>query len=316
MNTTQLECFMEVANVLNFSRAAERLQITQPAVSHQINTLENELGVKLFHRTSKSVRLTQEGFLFIQYAGEILKLTDVSKARMKESKEEMYQRIVIGCRNTNELRILCPALEEMRIRQPRVLPVLRLLPFDSMENLLAERNVDLMFSFQRKALNKLTYHPLARCPVVCVCAQSHPLAARESVTVEELQGAGRIAACRPPSYPSDLFAVQSLVVGGREPGQVLFCDDQEVAATLVETGYAFTVMADLPQARLPALRYIPIRGVQPLSYGAVYLPGERNPILRQLVKLMEESMERAGVGVKENKNTGPEHLELLGEDTV
>lgn len=59
MNTTQLECFMTVANFLNFSRAAEVLRITQPAVSHQINALENELGVKLFHRTSKSVRLTQ-----------------------------------------------------------------------------------------------------------------------------------------------------------------------------------------------------------------------------------------------------------------
>ena len=60
---------MEVANCLNFSRAAQRLNITQPAVSHQINTLEYELGVKLFQRTSKSVRLTQEGYLFIQYAG-------------------------------------------------------------------------------------------------------------------------------------------------------------------------------------------------------------------------------------------------------
>ena len=44
MNTTQLECFLAVANYLNFSRAAEDLRITQPAVSHQINTLEDELG--------------------------------------------------------------------------------------------------------------------------------------------------------------------------------------------------------------------------------------------------------------------------------
>ena len=73
MNTTQLECFMEVANFLNFSRAAEHLRITQPAVSHQITALEDELGVKLFQRTSKSVRLTKEGYLFTQYAGEILK---------------------------------------------------------------------------------------------------------------------------------------------------------------------------------------------------------------------------------------------------
>ena len=66
MNTTQLECFMTVANFLNFSRAAEVLRITQPAVSHQINTLEDELGVKLFHRNSKSVRLTREGYLFVK----------------------------------------------------------------------------------------------------------------------------------------------------------------------------------------------------------------------------------------------------------
>ena len=83
MNTTQLECFMEVANFLNFSRAAEHLRITQPAVSHQITALEDELGVKLFQRTSKSVRLTKEGYLFTQYAGEILKLSRLSKARMK-----------------------------------------------------------------------------------------------------------------------------------------------------------------------------------------------------------------------------------------
>ena len=86
---------MAVANFLNFSRAAEHLRITQPAVSHQINALEDELGVKLFHRTSKSVRLTQEGFQFTQYAGEILKLSDLSKARMKESRQAP-SRLVIG----------------------------------------------------------------------------------------------------------------------------------------------------------------------------------------------------------------------------
>ena len=131
MNTTQLECFLEVANILNFSRAAQRLNITQPAVSHQINTLENELGVKLFHRTSKSVRLTQEGYLFLQYAGEIVKLANISLSRMKEASREAPQRMVIGCRNTAELRLLRPALEQLRTARPEVLPVLRLIPFDA-----------------------------------------------------------------------------------------------------------------------------------------------------------------------------------------
>ena len=52
MNTTQLECFLAVAQNLNFSKAAESVALTQPAVSHQIRSLEEELGVQLFTRTS------------------------------------------------------------------------------------------------------------------------------------------------------------------------------------------------------------------------------------------------------------------------
>lgn len=290
MNTTQLECFMAVANFLNFSRAAEYLRITQPAVSHQINTLEDELGVKLFHRTSKSVRLTQEGFQFTQYAGEILKLSNLSKARMKES-SQAPARLKIGCRNAAELRMLRPALRRLRLEQPELLPVLRLIPFDSLENLLAEGDVHLIFSFRESAPQKARYQELARCPVVCVCGEDHPLAAREQVTLAELRQAGRIAVCRPPICPQALFAHQSQAVGERATDQVLFCDHQETMTTLVETGYAFAVTVDFPHARLPGLRHIPIPECRPLSFGAVYLPGEAMPDLRRFLELLRESIE-------------------------
>ena len=290
MNTTQLECFMAVANFLNFSRAAEYLRITQPAVSHQINTLEDELGVKLFHRTSKSVRLTQEGFQFTQYAGEILKLSNLSKARMKES-SQAPARLKIGCRNAAELRMLRPALRRLRLEQPELLPVLRLIPFDSLENLLAEGDVHLIFSFRESAPQKARYQELARCPVVCICGEDHPLAAREQVTLAELRQAGRIAVCRPPICPQALFAHQSQAVGERATDQVLFCDHQETMTTLVETGYAFAVTVDFPHARLPGLWHIPIPECRPLSFGAVYLPGEATPDLRRFLELLRESIE-------------------------
>ena len=73
MNTIQLQCFVAVAEHLNFSRASEDLKMTQPAVSHQIRSLEDELEVKLFNRTSKSVALTQEGILFLADAQLIRK---------------------------------------------------------------------------------------------------------------------------------------------------------------------------------------------------------------------------------------------------
>ena len=295
MNTTQLECFLEVANFLNFSRAAEHLRITQPAVSHQINALEDELGVKLFHRTSKSVRLTQAGFQFTQYAGEILKLSHLSKARLKEA-SQAPARLVIGCRSAAELRLLRPALTLLRRDRPELLPVLRLIPHDALENLLAEGEVDLLFSFRMSAPQQARYRELVRSRVVCMCAADHPLAEREQVTLEELRRAGRIAVCRPPVCPPALFAQQSRALGDRPTDQVLFCDNQGTLETLVESGYAFAVAADIPNTRLPGLRYIPIPACRLLSFGAVHRP-EGPPALRRFLELLRESMPEPSASV-------------------
>ena len=82
MNTVQLECFITVAEYLNFSRASEVLRITQPAVSHQIQSLEEELDVRLFNRTSKAVSLTPEGIRFLPDAELILKTAVSAKERL------------------------------------------------------------------------------------------------------------------------------------------------------------------------------------------------------------------------------------------
>ncbi|WP_130870833.1 LysR family transcriptional regulator, partial [Intestinimonas massiliensis (ex Afouda et al. 2020)] len=147
MNTTQLECFMAVADFLNFSRAAEHLRITQPAVSHQIRTLEDELGVELFQRTSKSVRLTQEGHLFLQYAGDILKLARQSATQVRQCRTSRPVRLGIGCRSAADLRLIRPALERLRREEPEVLPQLRLLPFSALDNLLADGDIEVMLTF-------------------------------------------------------------------------------------------------------------------------------------------------------------------------
>lgn len=290
MNTTQLECFMAVANFLNFSRAAQQLRITQPAVSHQINALEDELGVKLFHRTSKNVRPTQEGYSFMQYAGEILKLSELSKARMKECRASLPVRIGIGCRNLSELRLLQPTLSRLRAEAPQFLPLVRVIPFDSLENLLAEGDLHLIFSLRNSAPPKAKYRELAKCPVMCMCSPEHPLARMESVTPEQLRAAGRIAVCRPPICPPDLFAAQSQVLGDRRPDEILFCEHQEVLASLAAAGYAFALTIDLPNTRIQGLRYLPLEGFAELSFGAVYLPGEQSAGLRTLLTLLTEDL--------------------------
>ena len=289
MNTTQLECFLAVANYLNFSRAAEHLQLTQPAVSHQIKTLEDELEVKLFIRTSKSVRLTQEGHLYTQYADSILKLSGLSKARLKECQTSQPLRLGIGCRNTAELHLLRPVLARLHEEEPDLLPMIRLIPFDSLNNLLQEGDIELMASFQEVAPKNGTYREFLQCPIVCVCGEEHPLARHAQLTLEQLKGAGQMAAGRPPICPPSLFSIQAQLVMARGPGQVIFCETHEVVYTLVETGYAFAVMFDFPQIRVPGLRYIPMPEFAPLSFGTTHLSTARSPILRRFLALLDET---------------------------
>ena len=290
MNTTQLECFLAVADCLNFSKAAERLRLTQPAVSHQIKSLEDELEVELFKRSSKSVRLTQEGHMFLQYAGDILKLSGLSKAQVKQCSRERPSFLSIGCRGVGDLKLMTPALDMLRREGKRVLPLLKLVPISALDNLLMEGEVQMILSFKETAPQNCTFRPMLDCPLVCVCREDHPLAAMEDTDVESLKTADMLASCPPPVCPPSLFAMQGQLVTTRAPDQVVFCENQEVLLTMVETGYAFALAVDIPPLRRPGLKYIPLKGCEPLPFGAVYLRSRSDAALRLFLNLLEESL--------------------------
>ena len=113
MNTTQLECFLAVAETLNFSKAAGMVNISQPAVSHQISSLEAELGVRLFLRTNKSVQLTKEGLSFIGDAETIFRTAMNSIHRLSTNASEIKQTLTVGVHNQTELDVIVPILEIM-----------------------------------------------------------------------------------------------------------------------------------------------------------------------------------------------------------
>ena len=74
MNIENIQCFISLAECLNFTRAAEREHITQTTMSHKISVLEKELGVKLLYRDTKQVFLTNAGTRFYSQAKEIIKM--------------------------------------------------------------------------------------------------------------------------------------------------------------------------------------------------------------------------------------------------
>ena len=234
------------------------------------------------------MRLTQAGHLFSQYAREILSLSRMSKARLKEGQESSVVRFGIGCRSFLELRLLGPVLGELREEFPQLMPVLRLVPFDSLENLLEDGDVQVMFTFQETAPKRAVYRELSRRAVVCVCGKDHPLAAHEQLAIQQLREGDRFAAYPPHSAPPSLLAVQGQIITGRSTDQICFCEGLETLYTLVEAGFAFAVIADLPQVAMPGIRAIPVQEFPALSYGVSYQAGEMGPVLRRFLARMEE----------------------------
>lgn len=277
---------MAVANTLNFSRAAERLRLTQPAVSHQISSLEDELGVKLFHRTSKSVRLTQEGYLYTQYAGEILRLFNASKGRLKAAREENQRVLGIGCRNTLELRLLTGVLSELRREDARgFVPSLRVVPHDALENLLYDAEIQIMPTFKEGAPKRAVYREMSRCGVVCAVSQDSELVGRRQVGVEDISRSGRIAISRPEVAPRAVLAVQNQLIADMNPNDIVFCESVEILSYVVASGFASAVLVDTPGIRVSGVEYIPVEGTETVSYGAAYMAEEMTELLRRFLEI-------------------------------
>ena len=277
---------MAVANTLNFSRAAERLRLTQPAVSHQISSLEDELGVKLFHRTSKSVRLTQEGYLYTQYAGEILRLFNASKGRLKAAREENQRVLGIGCRNTLELRLLTGVLSELRREDARgFVPSLRVVPHDGLENLLYDAEIQIMPTFKEGAPKRAVYREMSKCSVVCAVSPDSELVGRKQVSVVDISQSGRIAISRPEAALRAALAVQNQLIADMNPNDIIFCESVEILSYVVASGFASAVLVDTPGIRVSGVEYIPVEGTETVSYGAAYMAEEMTELLRRFLEI-------------------------------
>lgn len=290
MNTIQLECFLMVADCLNFTKAAESLKITQPAVSHQIRTLEDELGVKLFIRTNKRVSLTKEGMQFIGDALSILKIANASKFRLSQRLSSQPMPLGIGCHNTWELSLLPPLIEKLSREFTRFIPILKLIPLPVMENLLEDESIQIMFSFraEQEQRRHAKYIELTKCRVACVCAPSHPFANRHLLTQEDLHTGGRFALCSPRQCDPSFFRIQSKLSSDHAATQLIFEEGYEVIHALIKANYAFTVWPDVPISRDPSLCYVPIEGLAPLSFGISYATGKISPLLKRFLEIAKQ----------------------------
>jgi DNA-binding transcriptional LysR family regulator len=186
MNLNQLEGFLETVREGSFTRAAEKLFLTQPALSLQIKALEEELGESLFERQGKQLRLTDAGRVLQQRAEQILDLVQQTRRDVSAHKELRQGRLSIGTNDTNCLYLLPSVLRSFHERFPGIELSLTDRKSSEVVKLVAEGTVDFGIATLPLLDPRIETYPLCWREDIAICSYQHPLAVRDRVSVEDL----------------------------------------------------------------------------------------------------------------------------------
>jgi DNA-binding transcriptional LysR family regulator len=186
LNLSEIEAFAIAAETENFSEAARRLHFSQPAVSQQIRSLEQCLGVKLFRRSGRGVVLTNAGEILLPMAHELLGLSRRIVETMQSLEGKIAGHLVIGCTTTAGKYVL-PFLASAFVRHhPDVQVTVEMCNCDSVVDPLLARDIPLGISSTKIVHRYVECQPFFTDHVVLVVPAGHPFATRSSVRPVEL----------------------------------------------------------------------------------------------------------------------------------
>jgi DNA-binding transcriptional LysR family regulator len=187
MADRRLQVFHAVAKSLSFTKAAERLFMTQPAVTSQIRQLEDHFGARLFDRSHGGISLTQAGVVALDYAERILALNTELETRLKEIGGRVAGTLGIGASTTIAEFLLPRIIGEFKTRYPEVLPRVFVGNTEGVQSRIEDRTLDLGFIEGDSHTPTLVSEVCCEDELRVVCSPAHALAAQASVTARALR---------------------------------------------------------------------------------------------------------------------------------
>ena len=188
MELRHLRYFITVAEELNFSKAALKLYTAQPSLSQQIKDLEEDVGVKLLHRTKRKVELTEEGAVFLEQARLTLAQADKAIAMARQVSQAKQQMLRIGFVPVAEMKIFPYILPNLRVQNPDLKIELLSLNNNEQMRLLKKGDLDLTFTRHNFNSDEIESQFVIREPLIFLLPKDHPLAKYERIPAKALNG--------------------------------------------------------------------------------------------------------------------------------
>lgn len=296
MELRHLRYFVAVAEEQNVTRAAARLHVSQPPLSRQIQDLESELAVSLFHRTGKSVRLTEAGRVFLDEARAVLQRADEAVTAVRSVASGASPEFHLGYAPSPTVEILPAILREFQARVPRARVVLHDLTTPEMFAGLqrGDLNATLMVQPARQPRRGITFEMLRTYPIVLAAPPRHRLARMHSVSVADVAGEPLVVYSR-REFP-DYHAMLRGIVGSfyKRLHIAEECDGVMSLIAAIQSGKGVALVASsLENTAGARLRYVPVTPApEPAIVAVAYQKQKLDATGRLFVEICRQCLTR------------------------
>lgn len=242
MEIRVLRYFLTVVREEGINRAAEVLHITQPTLSRQLSQLEEEVGVKLFHRGARKITLTNEGILLRRRAEEILSLVDRTERELVEQEELVDGRIVIGCGELAAVQVLPEIIETFHEKYPLVTYDIFTGNADLVKEQMEKGLIDIGVLLEPINIEKFDFIRLAgKERWVVLMRPDAPLADKEAVSTRDLENLPIIL----PRRTNVQNELTNWLGDSLQTMQVLFTSNLSTnSAIMVQKGLAYSIVIE------------------------------------------------------------------------
>ena len=298
MELRHIRYFLAVAETLNFRRAAEQLHLAQPALSAQIKALESDLGVRLFERTTRTVRLTQAGRILQDDARKLLAAAAQMEQRAKKADQGLVGSLRIGMISAAATTWLAEVLRRFHRKFPGV--QLSLFDLTSTEQLHQLRVGELDAGLLRPPVG----FPELDCKVVEQSRQilalpaNHPLARKRRITWSDFDGEGMVMIhpSRQHRYYDTFLAACARADAKPYPAQ--YAHDIQTKLWLISAGFGLAPTSmTFAEMKRPGLVFRPLpAGLPPVQTIAAWRRTDESPALTQFLACFKKVPQESKAG--------------------
>lgn len=290
MEIRQLRYFLDIAQTEHLTKSANNLFVTQSTLSHGLRQLEEELGVELFDRLGRGLRLSQAGQEFRSYASRSLKEIEAGRMALADLSDLQFGKLTIGAFPTFLNTVLPATVAKFSKAHPRLTIEVRDLRAGPIEDLLIRGDLDMGIAFHPSGHADIEVEPLFKERMVLVVGKTHKLANRSTVTLRQIKDVP--LALLPHGFATRGLIEASLKEIGVEPNIPVQMGSVEALLGVCQSGSLATIIPERSIVQAPNLKTIQLTNPSIIRHvGILWRRGaSRSPAAKKFSEMLMNSL--------------------------